>query len=783
MTGVDTAPPLTVAHVIHSLGAGGAESMLTEFAAVAGSAELRVVVVGLSDARNGADVDNRIATRLRELGATVYEMHAGRYDPRAAIRLATVLKSEQVEVVHTHLKHADIVGGVAARLAGVPTLSTLHVIDAATSVMQRLRVRAAVIARRTLAGTVIVLSEAQRRWYTDQAGPGVPIRLLPNGINRSKPRRSRAAIRSEIGVADDVALALCASLMRPEKGHADLLDALRGLPAELPLVVALAGDGPLFDDIASTVATDPALNARTRVLGYRHDIADLLAGCDFVIQPSREDALPTALISALAAGKPIVGTDVGGIPDIAAPGCGTLVQAQRPAELRDAIEQMTTTVLGDDAAVARYRRATRDRYRECFSAEVWVTALRREYERAIGTRLSSTRRFALVEFPPAGGLYQFALQLGEGLARAGRRVEVITGPNPELDSREPGCDVVSILPTWHPAGGAAVPEWLRRLRRITRGGRHIAAWSVLIVYLSRTRPDVVLWSAWRFPIDGWGVRVVRRVLPRAVLGLVAHEPRPLTEQPGADGLYKSSRITTGAFAAAYAELDVAFVLGESARAALTDLWPIRAEVHVIPHGDEGILASAPIGDASGTDPVVLAFGTITAYKGIDTLCRAWPLVRAEVPDARLVIAGAVSADVDAAGLRSEALRLPGVDLRMGYVPVDDVAGYFARARCVVLPYKRGSQSGVAHLAHTMGRPVVATRVGDIPDVVDDEVSGLLVEPECPHALARALVRLLKDPATAGRLGAQGARNLGDRASWDEVAARLEKGLPPVAVRR
>jgi glycosyltransferase involved in cell wall biosynthesis len=102
---------------------------------------------------------------------------------------------------------------------------------------------------------------------------------------------------------------------------------------------------------------------------------------------------------------------------------------------------------------------------------------------------------------------------------------------------------------------------------------------------------------------------------------------------------------------------------------------------------------------------------------------------------------------------------------------------------VVLPYKRGSQSGVAHLAHTMGRPVVATRVGDIPEVVEDEVSGLLVEPECPHALARALVRLLKDPATAGRLGAQGARNLGDRASWDEVAARLEQGLPPVAVHR
>ena len=66
---------------------------------------------------------------------------------------------------------------------------------------------------------------------------------------------------------------------------------------------------------------------------------------------------------------------------------------------------------------------------------------------------------------PSGGLFQFSVQLGEALARAGAEVDVITGPKPELSSREPGCRVRGILPTWHPTAGADAPEWWRRARR------------------------------------------------------------------------------------------------------------------------------------------------------------------------------------------------------------------------------------------------------------------------------------------------------------------------------
>ncbi|MET4430121.1 glycosyltransferase involved in cell wall biosynthesis [Mycolicibacterium sp. 624] len=387
------------------------------------------------------------------------------------------------------------------------------------------------------------------------------------------------------------------------------------------------------------------------------------------------------------------------------------------------------------------------------------------------------KRIVLVEFPPSGGLFQFALQLGEALAKDGDRVDVVTGPSPELDSRVSGCRVRSILPTWHPTAGAGAPEWWRKARRAVRGVQHALAWLILIGYLAATRPDIVAWSSWRFPVDGWGVRVVRRLLPRATLVLVAHEPRPLVEQPGHDGMYKTSAATRGALAGAYAVLDVVYVLGDSAKQVVTEVWPTTATVRVMPHGDEGIFAGAELPEVSSTQPVALVFGTITNYKGIDTLCAAWPAVRARVPTAQLVIAGALSADVDENGLRNEVAGLDGAELHAGYIPVAEVSSLFARARCVVLPYKRSSQSGVAHLAHTLGRPVVASRVGDIPSVVIDGVSGLLVEPEDPVSLAAAVVRLLTDQDYAHGLGREGCRALADRASWDQVAAAFRAGLP------
>ena len=772
--------PLTVAHVIHSLGAGGAESVLVELARSASRADMRLVVIGLSDAVDDGKVDDRVVPQLQALGVTVHQLHSGRYDPTVALSVRRILRAERVDVVHTHLKHADVVGGLAARSTGLPSVSTLHVIDTPTSRAHGLRLAVAAVVRR-LSDQVIALSSEQLRWYEGSTGNSDRITLLPNGVSEPRVGRAADAVRSELGVPESDLLAVCVSLMRPEKGHADLLAAIGTLPADLPLVVALAGDGPLLDDIRSRVDADPTLSGRTRVLGFRGDVADLLAAADFVVHPSLADALPTALISALAAGRPVVATEVGGIPDIVGPDCGILVRAGDPDALARGIADMVAAVRADPRPL---QIAARARYDARFSAEVWAAGLRRVYQKVIaGSRGSESKRIALVEFPPSGGLFQFSFQLGEALAGAGHTVELLTGPNPELAPAAPGHRVRSVLPTWHPAAGGGAPDWWRRGRRVLRAGQHTAAWAVLIARLAITRPDVVMWSEWRFPTDGWGVHVVRKLLPGTVLGLVAHEPRVLVEQPGQDGMYKTSGLTDRALSRAFADLDVTYVLGESAKAAVLATWPITGAVHVIPHGDAGIFGEDSAPPAAEDGPVVLCFGTITTYKGVDILLDAWPRVRDQVPAARLVIAGAFSADVDESDLRARVAALPGVTLNDGYVPLADVPSYFATARCVVLPYKRASQSGVVHLAQTFGRAVVASRVGDIPEVVDDGRTGLLVCAGDAEDLASALVRLLEDPSLAAELGAAGATSLEQRSSWPRVAETLLAGLPSEPLRR
>jgi glycosyltransferase involved in cell wall biosynthesis len=115
-------------------------------------------------------------------------------------------------------------------------------------------------------------------------------------------------------------------------------------------------------------------------------------------------------------------------------------------------------------------------------------------------------------------------------------------------------------------------------------------------------------------------------------------------------------------------------------------------------------------------------------------------------------------------------------VRPGYVPVEDVAPLFARARVVALPYLAAYQSGVAHVAMTMRRPVVACDVGDLASLVRVSGGGQLVRPGDPIALAVALEALVTDAPLADHLGACGHRHMLNGSSWPGVAERVEGAL-------
>lgn len=387
--------------------------------------------------------------------------------------------------------------------------------------------------------------------------------------------------------------------------------------------------------------------------------------------------------------------------------------------------------------------------------------------------IAARRKVAFVEFTPSGGLFQFSAQLAGGLAAVGDEVHFYTGPDPELGSNHPDLHLHPVLPTWHPADAEPIGTLARKVRRAVRAGQLALAWTKVLFLLARSRPDAVIWSSWKFSMDALGVLLTRRLLPRAALALVAHEPVPRVRADTTKE--RHGRVLDPSLTKAWHSLDVVFVLGEGAKVKAQHRWRVTCPIVVIPHGDESALR----GDAvpppvSTTEPVVLFFGAWTAYKGIDLLFDAVPAVMTKVPDARFVVAGSVLG-VDAAALTARATAL-GVQTRPGYVARADVAGLFGSARVVVTPYRRATQSGVVHLAYTFDRPVVATAVGDIPSAVQDGVTGLLVPPDDPEALANALVEVLSDPARAQAMGTAGAAWLAAEASWPVVGATVHRAL-------
>lgn len=203
---------------------------------------------------------------------------------------------------------------------------------------------------------------------------------------------------------------------------------------------------------------------------------------------------------------------------------------------------------------------------------------------------------------------------------------------------------------------------------------------------------------------------------------------------------------------------VVFVHGERLGAELKAVERPLGAVVAVPHGIE-----RPEVAALPERPSLLFFGRLSHYKGLDTLLDAMPAVWNRSAGTTLTVAGAGT-------LPDHPLLTDGrVTLRHEHIPEEAVAELFAGATCVVLPYRQASQSGVGSWAKRHGRPIVATAVGGLPELVSPD-TGRLVPPEDPEALADALVEVLTTPGLAARLAAGAARSAVEDASWEHVAS-------------
>ncbi len=168
---------------------------------------------------------------------------------------------------------------------------------------------------------------------------------------------------------------------------------------------------------------------------------------------------------------------------------------------------------------------------------------------------------------------------------------------------------------------------------------------------------------------------------------------------------------------------------------------------------------------------ILFFGYVRPYKGLADLLLALKLARRDAWDEVWIVGEFYEPKERYRELLEDPALKSRVRLVDRYVPNEEVSRYFAAADLVALPYREATGSGIAQVAFGAGAPVVATRTGGLDDVVEDGVSGLLVEPRNPEALARAIERFF-DEGLAPTLRAGVARARG-RFTWDALADALE----------
>jgi glycosyltransferase involved in cell wall biosynthesis len=372
--------PMRVLSLVKGLGPGGAERLLVSIASVTDPAHVRF------DAAYVLPAKNHLVPALEGNGVAVHLLAGprGLADPRWPVRLLRLARRERYDVVHLHSPAVAAVARVALRLAGRRRPAVVTTEHNVWSSFNRIT-RAANAITLPLDDVVVTVSEQVRasmspRWHSraQVVLHGVPLAELEHAA------AARDRTRAALGFADDDVVVVTVANLREDKDYPTLFAAAHAALARDPRLRFVAvGQGQLEHALREQLAT-LSMGDRFTMLGYRDDVAAVLAAADVFTLTSRNEGLPIALLEALACGLPAVVTDVGGNPSVITDGVhGALVPPGRPDRLADeyvrlAADPARRTQLGGHA---RARAADFDIARTAsILADLYATAVRLRFK-------------------------------------------------------------------------------------------------------------------------------------------------------------------------------------------------------------------------------------------------------------------------------------------------------------------------------------------------------------------------------------------------------------------
>ena len=308
--------PIRVMHLLHTVAYGGVETVILNWIRDMDQSSFRV---DLACFANPGATEQPFLDAAKEYGHTPPTIPWNRRKPifKASRAVAQMVRDHQIDILHTHNTYADCVGAVVRRMTGVKTLTTLYVL--ADLGWKRNLLRS--INLRAIRSFDAITAHCQET-YDHAIRLGIPanrMRTLISGFKGAPvdlPADERSQSRISQGISDETVLLAYLARFYPEKAHSRLLRTFYRIHERAPQThLWLVGVGPLEDEIRRE-CTELGLDDAVTFKGFSDDLPRLISEIDIQVHPSDMEGIPLALCSGLAAGAPLVCTDVGGVAEV-----------------------------------------------------------------------------------------------------------------------------------------------------------------------------------------------------------------------------------------------------------------------------------------------------------------------------------------------------------------------------------------------------------------------------------------------------------------------------------
>jgi glycosyltransferase involved in cell wall biosynthesis len=734
--------------LVKGLGMGGAERLVVDLVTRGDRERFDYEVAYVLESQEA------LVDELETCNIPVHCLGAGAsWDLHWLWRLRRLLYAGRFDIVHAHLPYSAGFGRIVARTlprrVRPKLVYTEHSLWNLAAVLTKALNRATIHLDSALFVVSAASLDALPRPLQSHA------RVVVHGVDRERTSRVlenhetiRAEVREELGAEENELLALTVANLRSEKGYDVLLEAARLIVADgAPLRFVSVGTGELADTLRE--ARDASgLRGHLEFLGRRPDTLRLMAGSDVLVLPSHQEGMPVALMEAMSLGLAVVVTDVGGIPDIVCDGVdGLVVPPGRPDLLAGALLRLAA-----DSELRRRLGTAAQLRSERFDIASAARSIESVYEELVNGEVPSRDVPLVLHVVPtavARGAQREARALADRLDVPGTRVHrvlsLFAGSEEVKVDESLGCRSDS------PAEGFD-PRVLLRLRR----------------RLERLDPTVVV---------AHGGDTLKYLVPA-----LATRRTPLVYYAIGTFARSQRRLQVALWRGLVRRADVVACEGEEVLEECRDLLRVKGSRLVLaPNGrdTEEFRPADPAGtpeDATEAvrTPTVMFVGALTSGKGPDRFVDTVVRLRRRGVSLRALLCGdgplgdAVAPHATSAGVEM-----------LGSRP--DVASLLCSADVFLFPSRPTGEGmpGVLIEAGLCAVPAVATKVPGAATIVEDGVTGILVDIDDIEAMTEATERLLGDPQLRRSMGARARERCEQNFGLEKVAARWLSFIAPL----